>query len=33
VQVINEGIDDLYATSSVPKPNGQGESDDHAGDG
>lgn len=26
VQVINEGIDDLYATSTVPKPNGQGES-------
>lgn len=25
VQVINEGIDDLYATSNVPKPNGQGE--------
>jgi hypothetical protein len=25
VQVINEGIDDLYATSSVPKPNGQAE--------
>jgi len=25
VQVINEGINDLYATSNVPKPNGQGE--------
>lgn len=25
VQVINEGIDDLYATATVPKPNGQGE--------
>lgn len=26
VQVINEGVDDLYAASSVSKPNGQGES-------
>jgi len=25
VQVINEGIDDLYAAATVPKPNGQGE--------
>jgi len=26
VQVVNEGIDDLYAASNVAKPNGQGES-------
>lgn len=25
IQVVNEGIDELYAASQVPKPNGQGE--------